>query len=149
MSTARLEALLEERLGLLCVDWQRNRLAELGAQSRLGELSAVDAGGRQPSREELQVLIEQLLIGETYFFREPAHLTVLADLAVPEQLQRREPGRAVRILSLGCSSGEEAYSAAIALSDYRNEITTGRITIEGIDVSTTTIHKAQRARYSA
>ncbi|MGC3959914.1 MAG: CheR family methyltransferase [Verrucomicrobiota bacterium] len=149
MSTTRLEAFLEERLGLLCVDWQRTRLAELVAQHRLGELSSADAGGRQPTREELQALIEQLLIGETYFFREPAHLAVLADVAVPERLQRREPGRAVRILSIGCSSGEEAYSCAITLSDHRSDITAGRITIEGIDVSAAAIHKARRARYSA
>lgn len=142
----RLEAILEERLGLSCVDWQRARLVDLLAHHR--RLSELGEGERRFSRAELQLLVEQLHVGETYFFREPAHFAVLTELAVPERLAMLPPGRPLRILSVGCASGEEVYSAAIALRDYRHEFSAGRIALQGIDVHAALLARAERARYS-
>lgn len=147
LAVERLEALLEERLGLCCVDWQRARLADLLAQHR--RLQELGEGGRRFSRAELQLLVEQVSVGETYFFREPGHFSVLAATAVPELLQQRPAGRPLRILTVGCASGEETYSAAIALRDYHHDLAVGRIVLQGIDVHAALLAKAERARYSA
>ena len=147
ISVERLEALLEERLGLCCVDWQRARLADMLAQNR--RLQELVAGTRRFSRAELQLLVEQVSVGETYFFREPGHFSVLAATAVPDRLQNRTDGRPLRILTVGCASGEETYSAAIALRDYHHELAAGRIVLQGIDVHAALLGKAERARYSA
>lgn len=147
LTVERLEALLEERLGLCCVDWQRARLADLLAHNR--RLQEVGEGSRRFSRAELQLLVEQVSVGETYFFREPGHFSVLAATAVPDRLQNRPAGRPLRILTVGCASGEETYSAAIALRDYHRDMAAGRIVLQGIDVHAALLSKAERARYSA
>ena len=149
LEVERLEGLLEERLGLSCVDWQRARLASLVA-SRAGSLIGGPPGAERPlSRAELQLCIEQVSVSETYFFREPAHFAVLTDIALPERLRHAPPGRPLRILSVGCSSGEETYSVAIALREHRADLAAGRIVLRGIDVHAALLHKAERARYSA
>jgi len=149
LEVERLEELLEERLGLSCVDWQRARLASLVAR-RAGSPLAGRSGAERPlSRAELQLCIEQVSVSETYFFREPAHFTVLAETALPERLRHGPLGRPLRILSVGCSSGEETYSAAIALREHRADLAAGRILLQGIDIHAALLQKAERARYSA
>ena len=56
--------------------------------------------------EELLRLTELLTVNETYFFREPDHLNLLVDTLVPKfmAVSNQKP---VRILSAGCSTGEE------------------------------------------
>lgn len=147
LEVERLEALLEERLGLCCVDWQRARLVDWVAQQR--RLPGAGEADRRLSRADLQLLIEQVSVGETYFFREPGHFAVLAETALPELLHHRPFDRPLRILSIGCSSGEELYSAAIALRDYSYDLNAGRILLQGVDVHAALLRKAERARYSA
>lgn len=153
----RLAALLEERLGMACADWQRERLAEALAGRRRGLARALGSEALAEAAEgadldlshaELQALIDVVSIGETYFFREPAQLAALIELALPERLRCGEPGRSLRILSAGCSSGEEAYSLAITLSEQRPDLGPERVTLLGIDVSAAAIARARRARYS-
>jgi len=62
-------------------------------------------------------LINLLTINETFFFREPAHLRIFSERLIPELLQAKRSGMKVRILSAGCSTGEEPYSLAMALAE--------------------------------
>lgn len=156
MRVERLMTLIEERLGMACADWQRARLVELLA-SRLG--SRVGSHGDSPSgiegeeeetlsRADLQILIEAVGIGETYFFREPAHFTVLAETVLPERIRQIDSTRPLRILSAGCSTGEEAYSLAITLAERWPDLANGRAAVLGIDASAAAVRRARRARYS-
>jgi chemotaxis protein methyltransferase CheR len=61
---------------------------------------------------ELDLLIENLRVGETRFFRHRAHWRALIDLVIPALLAR--PG-GVRAWSAGCATGEEAYTMALLL----------------------------------
>ena len=56
--------------------------------------------------EEIHRLIDLITINETYFLRERQHFGVLCDTIMPEMLDRKS-GK-IRILSAGCSTGEEA-----------------------------------------
>lgn len=67
---------------------------------------------------EASSLLDELLIHVTSFFRDPAAFQVLADRVFPELLQMKRAGGTIRIWSAGCSTGEEVYSLAIALSDF-------------------------------
>jgi chemotaxis protein methyltransferase CheR len=65
---------------------------------------------------EYDRIFDLVTTNETYFFREPAQLAAFAQEIVPELLERR-PGRKIRIWSAGCSSGEEAYTIAMLLTE--------------------------------
>ena len=64
-------------------------------------------------------LIHRLTVGETYFFRNPAHMSALYEKILPPLIQQRyESGlRVLRIWSAGCSTGEEPYTLAIFLNE--------------------------------
>ncbi|MBA9844055.1 MAG: CheR family methyltransferase [Ralstonia sp.] len=93
--------------------------------------------------DERQALIEALVVPETWFFRDREAFVTLARV-VGEKLAR-EPMRVLRILSAPCSTGEEPYSAAMALLDAG--IDPARFTIDAIDISARAIEQARRAIY--
>ncbi|HEY1772709.1 MAG TPA: CheR family methyltransferase [Gammaproteobacteria bacterium] len=63
--------------------------------------------------QELDLLFQEMLIGVTNFFRDPAAWNHLRDQVIPALLKRHPQGQALRAWVAGCSSGEEAYSLAI------------------------------------
>ena len=71
----------------------------------------------QENSQELDLLFKELLIGVTNFFRDPAAWEHLGKHALPALLASRSPGQALRAWVPGCSTGEEAYSLAIALKE--------------------------------
>ena len=95
---------------------------------------------------EFQALVELLTINETYFFREPEQISLLTDHIVPGFLARNNGGK-TRILSAGCSSGEEPYSLAMALWERYGASVPHFFTITGVDIDNTALAKAQRGIY--
>jgi chemotaxis protein methyltransferase CheR len=70
-----------------------------------------------PERKaELAALPSLITNNETYFFRE-AHQFRLLTAAVLPEIAPRLKRRPLRVLSAGCSSGDEAYSIVIALQE--------------------------------
>src|SRR6185295_6941409 len=57
--------------------------------------------------DETGALARSLTVGETYFFRNRDHFRAVSELVLPERLRLRASERRLRILSAGCSSGEE------------------------------------------
>ncbi|RON52839.1 chemotaxis protein CheR [Pseudomonas frederiksbergensis] len=99
----------------------------------------------QGSRDEQQALIEAVIVPETWFFRYPESFATLAKLAV-RRLADINNMRALRILSLPCSTGEEPYSIAMALLDAG--LKPHQFKVEGMDVSPLSVEKAKRALYT-
>lgn len=66
--------------------------------------------------DELQGLVEELVVSETWFFREIECLQALVEQA-EQWSSRSHPGRPLRILSVPCATGEEPLSIAMALID--------------------------------
>ncbi|MEX2131811.1 MAG: chemotaxis protein CheB [Pseudohongiellaceae bacterium] len=67
--------------------------------------------------QEVDLLFKELLIGVTSFFRDPAVWNHLAKNTLPELLTRRTATPALRVWSIGCSTGEEAYSLAMVFTE--------------------------------
>jgi two-component system CheB/CheR fusion protein len=95
-------------------------------ERRLGvhKLGKINAYVRylQANPQELDILFKELLIGVTSFFRDPAAWQQLAKRAVPALLSGRHAGGTLRAWVAGCSTGEEAYTLAIVLSEAIREI---------------------------
>ncbi|HCS45251.1 MAG TPA: chemotaxis protein CheR [Pseudomonas sp.] len=98
----------------------------------------------QGSRDEQQALIEAVIVPETWFFRYPESFVTLAKLAA-KRLADINNMRALRILSLPCSTGEEPYSIAMALLDAG--LAPHQFKVDGMDVSPLSVEKAKRALY--
>ena len=96
------------------------------------------------SRDEQQALIEAVIVPETWFFRYPESFATLARLA-SKRLAELHNMRALRILSLPCSTGEEPYSIAMALLDAG--LAPHQFKVDGLDVSPLSVERAKRARY--
>ncbi len=65
---------------------------------------------------ELNVLLQELLISVTGFFRDPEAYNAL-EKALQTQLTGRKEGHQIRVWIPGCATGEEAYSIAILLEE--------------------------------
>lgn len=90
----------------------------------------------------LAELINQLTVGETYFFREPRHFQFIQERVLPEVRSRRGSSHTIRAWSAGCASGEEAYSLAIVC--HRSGLSSS-VRILATDLSREALERARRA----
>lgn len=65
-------------------------------------------------------MVDRLTTNYTYFMREPAHFSVLRDNILPELFARRHVSFC-NIWCAGCSTGEESYTLAMLIQDYREK----------------------------
>ncbi len=72
----------------------------------------------QQSKEEIDALFKDLLIGVTNFFRDTDSFNSLNESVIPKLFSGKSSGSLVRVWSAGCSTGEEAYSIAILLQEH-------------------------------
>lgn len=118
------------------------RLAKRLQQCHLdsyGAYFSLLSSGRAP--DEVQVAIDLLTTNETYFFREPQHFDLLRRLA----MQARGRSEPFRVWSAASSTGEEAYSIAMVLSDC---LGMGAWEVVGTDISTRVLQSAMAAHYT-
>ena len=99
------------------------------------------------TKEQLHVLAEHLTIGETYFFRQHEQFDFLESTILPDVLARHAKDKQLRVWSAGCSTGEEAYSLAIALQRAIPDWHAWRLTILATDLNAVAIQKATAALY--
>jgi chemotaxis protein methyltransferase CheR len=89
--------------------------------------------------QEMTRLIDRLTTNETYFFREPQHYNDLAD-----RLPLVPPGQDFKVWSAASSSGEEAYSVAMLLTEQLGHAPWQVI---GTDLSQSMVEAARRGLY--
>jgi len=96
-------------------------------------------------KHELQELVEEVVIPETWFFRDRQPFEVLVRF-VKEEWLPSEPDRPLRILSLPCATGEEPYSIAIMLIEAG--LMPSQLKIDAFDISERNIKRCRTARYT-
>lgn len=100
-----------------------------------------------PEREaEFGRLPAMVTNNETYFFRETHQFNILISHVIPE-CRANLQGRPFRLLSAGCSSGEEPYSLAIALHNAGIGLAGITWEIDGCDLNPERIARAREAVY--
>ncbi|MGY2398617.1 CheR family methyltransferase [Pseudomonas sp. SDO5271_S396] len=143
-SDPRFSAFLKERIGL-DVASVGEAIIERAVRQRIQALNARTADDYwqhlHSSHDEQQALIEAVIVPETWFFRYPESFATLARLAKTRLKQMR----ALRILSLPCSTGEEPYSIAMALLDAG--FAPHQFKVQGMDVSPLSVERARRGVY--
>ena len=68
--------------------------------------------------DEIDALYKEMLIHVTGFFREAETFEVLQTQVLPRLSEKRGPNDSIRIWLPGCSTGEEAYSLAIIVTEF-------------------------------
>ena len=101
--------------------------------------------------EEYARLVNSLLIKVTEFFRDPKLFDYLRVSVLPELIaEARRDRRELRIWSAGCSTGEEAYSLAIAVAEaLGEELPWPEVRIFATDIDREAIAFARRGVYPA
>ena len=149
---ARFRELLARWLGWTFDD---NDLAQLdqvlydrAAAHRMSRMEYLDRLGAGPWPAETGELTESLGITETYFFRHGEQLRALREIALPERVAARGQQRVLRMLSVACSSGEEAYTLAIVGREVRPD-PDWIVSVIGVDANAAMLRRAADGRYSA
>ncbi len=104
----------------------------------------------------VETLYQDLLIGVTSFFREPARFEALKTQVCPalmhsaqNRMNSESEGASLRIWVAGCSTGEEVYSLGITLLEFLDgRLDAPRISIYGTDINEQSLRKARTAVYS-
>jgi chemotaxis protein methyltransferase CheR len=99
---------------------------------------------------ELDALIAEITIGETYFFRHQEHFDALRDRVIPDLLARaRARGkRSLRVWCAGCADGPEPYSLAILLKrQMADQISGWDVSILGTDINRSCLARAREGGF--
>jgi len=146
---------IHEKFGLFFDDGQRNTLrARLAA--RVSSLDLVSFEDYYhylrfgPQRgEELSRMASHLTNNETYFFREQPQLHVFQDhvLRAIKERKTRDGERTLRLVSAGCSTGEEIHTLAMIVYDSGQFFWNWEVDLVGIDVDAAALEKARRGIY--
>lgn len=161
----RFMGLLEDRFGIhssLQVESKLERIFEKLSENELrGWVDQLVLS--PPGSSEWLTLVESLTIHETYFCRDKLLMWMLGGEILPTLVdqKRRNHDYTIKLLSAGCSTGEETYNIAMQLLqvlvawDEAEELPDGeirvkpywRIEIIGTDVSRLVVHTASEAIY--
>ncbi|MFQ3574067.1 MAG: CheR family methyltransferase [Thermodesulfovibrionales bacterium] len=97
------------------------------------------------SDTEKTELIRHLTIGETYFLRDPQVFKGLKSVILPDIIKQKGFDDVIKIVTVGCSTGEEPYSIAITINRSFPYLKTKII---GLDINEESIKKAISGIYT-
>jgi two-component system, chemotaxis family, CheB/CheR fusion protein len=105
----------------------------------------------QENPKEVEILFKELLIGVTSFFRDIAVWEKLKAQIFPEMISKLANGPILRAWVTACSTGEEAYSLAIAFKEALEKTKNSKnisLQIFATDLDQDAIDKARKGIYS-
>lgn len=99
---------------------------------------------------EVKTICREFLINVTRFFRDKEAFDVIRNKIIPAVMGDKRPGDAVKVWSVACSSGEEAYSLAMLFSEYMENyrLEDVQVKIFATDIDKDVLEKASRGVYS-
>jgi two-component system CheB/CheR fusion protein len=103
----------------------------------------------QNNPAEASALYQDVLIAVTSFFRNPEAFEVLKSKVFPRLVKDRSRHEPVRVWSIGCSTGEEAYSIAMAFAEF-GELSRSQLPLQifATDLNASGVDKARAGLYS-
>lgn len=129
--------LLESRLMPVARKWNMKGLDELATTVRTRRDEAL-----------LRDITEAMTTNESSFFRDQKPFDQFRQVVLPRLLETRASKRSIRIWSAACSSGQEAYSLSMLLTEEASKLAGWRIEIVGTDISTEMVERAKSGVYT-
>ncbi|MGH2545108.1 MAG: CheR family methyltransferase [Ardenticatenaceae bacterium] len=100
--------------------------------------------------DEFMQLFNTILINVTDFFRDPEAWSAIADEVIPRILANKRASDPIRVWSVGCADGKEAYTIAILLAEaLGEEAFRDRVKIYATDVDEEALTQGRHASYTA
>ncbi|RIV96937.1 CheR family methyltransferase [Azospirillum brasilense] len=129
--------LLESRLMPVARKWNMKGLEELASTVRTRKDEAL-----------LRDITEAMTTNESSFFRDQKPFDQFKQIVLPKLMEARSAKRSIRIWSAACSSGQEAYSLAMLLSEDAAKLAGWRIEIVGTDISAEMVERSKSGIYT-
>ncbi len=143
--------LISRRTGLNARTLQSIDIATILHDLSNGNMSAlVEHLESTHERESVwQSLLDALSIGESYFLRDKRHFELLKTHILPELVlaHRKANDLSLKVWSVGCSTGEEAYSLAVTLYEFLPDFERWDVEILGTDINEKSLQSAQAGVY--
>ncbi len=151
------QALLEDRTGMTLSDARKSfletslsiRMRELGFEEYETYYEHLMVGTTESRAMEWSILVDRLTVQETSFFRHQSSYALVEEY-VQGFVAEQPEGANLDVWSVGCSTGEEAYSLAMLineqLADNSRKMFYG---ITATDISLPTLAKARKGEYAA
>jgi len=148
---AEWRALLETRAGLF-IGPERKSFLLSGLRARMREVGCEEYDeyyrrlvAVSPDAEEWALLIDRLTVHETCFFRHESSMRLVQDVVLPAAIAGEGD---FTILSVGCATGEEAYSLAMLTDAWcRQHNRALSYTVTGTDISMPSLQHARAGIY--
>jgi chemotaxis protein methyltransferase CheR len=131
------EYLVESRLTILAQEQGTNSVTEL-----------IDSLRFRPTQTLESSIVDAMTTNETSWYRDVKPFEVLRKHVLPDLIARRSTTHSLVVWSLGCSSGQEAYGAAMVMKEHFPELANWRLEIIGGDISTSVLEQAKAGKYS-
>ncbi len=122
------------------------RMKETGARSFREYFKMLHRGAGD---DELQNLIEELTVNETYFFRDFPQLQGFAEKALPLLLEEKRTRHedTLKIWSAACSTGEEPYTLSIIVQEMVDDYENWDVSILATDIDRQVLRIARKGEY--
>ncbi len=148
-----LAGLLRTRSGLVIgqdkIYLLETRLSGILKREKLADLNALADTLRRPGAETVaRDVVEAMTTNESFFFRDDKPFQHFRAHALPRLLAARPPSSSIRIWSAASSSGQEAYSIAMILSECRLTMGNRRTEVLGTDIAREQLARAKQGLYS-
>lgn len=93
-------------------------------------------------------VVEAMTTNESFFFRDTKPFDQFKQICLPAMMKARAGNKTLRIWSAACSSGQEAYSLAMILTEMGAQLSGWKIEIVGTDLSNEILQRAKDGLYS-
>jgi len=125
----------------------QKRMAAIGAASLRDYYDVLTRSANRTA--EMTELLNEITIGETFFFRNLPQIEALRKVILPSIVEGkiRLPFSKIRMWSAGCSTGEEAYTLAILLLEEVGTLKNVKFEVQATDLNERSLEKARAGIY--
>lgn len=147
------KSFLQDACGILLGDNKqylvKSRLRRIMEENKLTTLDELLRRVKQTGRSSLkEVVIDAMTTNETLWFRDNHPFRILQEKLLPEFADRKS-SQSLRIWSAACSTGQEPYSVAMIIEEFRRQ-RPGKlrdVKIVATDISKSVLEVARRGEY--
>jgi len=148
-----LAELLRSRSGLVIgqdkIYLLETRLAPILKREKLRDLNELADRLRGRGADTVaRDVVEAMTTNESFFFRDDKPFQHFRAQALPRMVAARPAGAPLRVWSAAASSGQEAYSLAMILSENRTVVGDRRVEILGTDLARDQLNRARDGLYT-